>query len=528
MKTRLLACLLALPCIIASCSHSARRNSLPEEYEVAERLVSSRPDSSLKILEKCDTVQCGAYELATWRLLRTWADYNSYAPTISETRLNDAARFFLRGRDRQRKALCHYLIAVVGENNGTLGRSTVTDELKRGCREIEGCGDHNLASLLYMRYGVEMNDRKWHDSAIEAYEKAYLEAVEGGLTVTQVTTLINLSHSWLFKGDAGHNYDKAIDYALRAVDTAERAGLDDSFSRAMSALSSCYSRSGDYVNALDCARKATEKAEELYRCGKRKERVRHVALADAYRKAGNADSALFYATLDTAAIMNPVTRAGATQLMYIVYRDLLHNSDSAMKYMSVYNRQKEEISKSLENDKVLKNEVELEQSESREHLKKVTAVTVSAIIALLVALLSVFAVMRRRIGRKDRDLDDKDVQIRRQSREIERKSAEILEKKEMLGEVLIEKNALISGLREKPRYLTEAEGLEIVRTVDRACEGYCSGLAAKHPELTEANLRLLALVRLGFSTGEIAVMEGISPQSVTKAKQRLRSKVGTE
>ena len=65
-----------------------------------------------------------------------------------------------------------------------------------------------------------------------------------------------------------------------------------------------------------------------------------------------------------------------------------------------------------------------------------------------------------------------------------------------------------------------------MRAVDRACDGYCANLAKAHPELTAANLRMLALVKLGFTTGQIAVMEGISPSSVTKAKQRLKSKVG--
>lgn len=546
MNLRDIAFLLLGAAALLSCS-DLRRSSLPEAYVKAETLATCKPDSALRVLEGIDTTGMGKYERKTYLILKTFAAYNSYAPTISQADLKECTDYFLAGHDRQRRALSHYLIAVV-ENDYLHGsKARVTDELKRGCREVEGTGDHNLASLLFLRYGVEMYGRKWYDKAIEALEKSFREAEAGDFRVTQVTALINIAQSWLFKGDADRNYDKAIDYALQAVDTADKYGLRDSYAKAMSSLSSCYSRAGDFDNALDCARKATAMQEELLRCGIRKDAVRHVALADAYRKVGNADSALFYAAMDTASTMNPITRASATQLFYIVYNELLHESDSAMKYITSYNRQKESLLQAQENDKVVNNEVAMEQDESRERVRGILAVTLSVIIALLVVALMVFFTMRRLLRRKESSLGEQSRQIERQSEEIrekseeierkseeierkseeiERKSAVIEEKTERLHEVLLEKDELIAGLRAMPRYLTDAEGEAIVRAVDRACDGYCTNLTKSHPELTAANLRMLALVRLGFTTGQIAVMEGISPSSVTKAKQRLKSKVG--
>lgn len=43
--------------------------------------------------------------------------------------------------------------------------------------------------------------------------------------------------------------------------------------------------------------------------------------------------------------------------------------------------------------------------------------------------------------------------------------------------------------------------------------------------LTPGNIRIACLVRLGFTTSESAVILGISPASVTKAKQRLKSRL---
>lgn len=537
MKFRHIPILFFSIAILLSCS-DLRRGGLPEVYVKAEALASTKPDSALRVLEGIDTTAIDGYERATYLILKTFAAYNSYAPEISQSQLKECTDYFLAGRDRQRRALSRYLIAVVENDYLNGSKAKVCDELKRGCREVEGTGDHNLASLLFLRYGSEMYGRKWYDNAIEAFEKSYQEAVAGDYRVTQVTALIDIAQSWMFKGDADRNYDKAIDYALLAVDTAEKYGLHDSYSKAMNSLSSCYSRAGDFENALDCARKATAMSEELFRSGVRKEPVRHTALADAYRKVGKADSAIFYAAMDTASTMNPVTRASATQLLYIVYNELLHESDSAMKYITSYNRQKESLLKAQENDKVVSNEVAMEQDESRERVRGVLAVTLSVIIALLVAALLIFVMMRRILRRKDSSLGEQSRQIERQSEEIrekseeierkseeiERKSAAIEEKTERLHEVLLEKDELIAGLRARPHYLSDEEGEAIVRAVDRACDGYCSSLAKAHPELTAANLRMLALVKLGFTTGQIAVMEGISPASVTKAKQRLRLK----
>ena len=43
--------------------------------------------------------------------------------------------------------------------------------------------------------------------------------------------------------------------------------------------------------------------------------------------------------------------------------------------------------------------------------------------------------------------------------------------------------------------------------------------------MTQAELRTAVLLRLGFSGQQMAAMMGISPASVTKGKQRLKSRL---
>jgi DNA-binding CsgD family transcriptional regulator len=51
-------------------------------------------------------------------------------------------------------------------------------------------------------------------------------------------------------------------------------------------------------------------------------------------------------------------------------------------------------------------------------------------------------------------------------------------------------------------------------------------LREKHPHLTRGDVRLIMLSRLQFSVTEQALLLGISPASVTKARQRLKAKLG--
>jgi DNA-binding CsgD family transcriptional regulator len=51
-------------------------------------------------------------------------------------------------------------------------------------------------------------------------------------------------------------------------------------------------------------------------------------------------------------------------------------------------------------------------------------------------------------------------------------------------------------------------------------------LDARFPDITEADVRLLALIRLKLNNREMAGMLGITVEGVKKAKQRLRKKTG--
>jgi tetratricopeptide (TPR) repeat protein len=73
--------------------------------------------------------------------------------------------------------------------------------------------------------------------------------------------------------------------------------------------------------------------------------------------------------------------------------------------------------------------------------------------------------------------------------------------------------------------LTEQGWLEFKHLFDKVHPGFFISLKDRHPDLTESELRLLALTRLNISTKDMAGMLGISAESVRKSRYRLRKKL---
>lgn len=91
---------------------------------------------------------------------------------------------------------------------------------------------------------------------------------------------------------------------------------------------------------------------------------------------------------------------------------------------------------------------------------------------------------------------------------------------------LASQNHLIQELRSNPRYVQDNEWVEMERVFRNSFSLTPESLREEHPNLTRGDVRLIMLSRLQFSVTEQALLLGISPASVTKARQRLKAKLG--
>ena len=95
----------------------------------------------------------------------------------------------------------------------------------------------------------------------------------------------------------------------------------------------------------------------------------------------------------------------------------------------------------------------------------------------------------------------------------------------VLMQALVGQNHLLQQLRAKPRYIQDEEWTELERMLRNSSDFRPESLREEHPGLTKGDIRAYILSHLQFSVSEQAILLGISPPSVTKARQRLKAKL---
>ena len=86
-------------------------------------------------------------------------------------------------------------------------------------------------------------------------------------------------------------------------------------------------------------------------------------------------------------------------------------------------------------------------------------------------------------------------------------------------------NHLLQQLHNVPHYIQDEEWAELERVFRNSFNQSPESLRETHPTLTRGDIRIYMLSQLQFPVSEQAVLLGISPASVTKARQRLKAKL---
>jgi hypothetical protein len=95
----------------------------------------------------------------------------------------------------------------------------------------------------------------------------------------------------------------------------------------------------------------------------------------------------------------------------------------------------------------------------------------------------------------------------------------------VLMQTLAGQNHLLEQLHATPRYIQDGEWAELERVLRNSFDLTPESLQVSYPGLTKGDIRTYILSRLQFSVSEQAILLGISPASVTKARQRLKAKL---
>ena len=541
-KAKIIYFIIATFVMLASCGRSTRQ-SLSPELQHLDSLVAAQPDSALSYLPQVPVSDADdRYAYATWCLLKTWTEYRCYQPITTDTLVNKGFGYFvMNSDDHGRRALAYYLRAVVHEEMKVGDNADRVLDLMKGCKEADQCDDHVLASQLYHRYGLAMTDSDRHDEAKVWLERFLDRATKANSKKEQIIALINLSNNALYLAGTGGDTSKAIEYAAKAYHLALEWNMPVEQGKAAGQLSSCYSRSQNAAEALKYAVVAKDIDEMQHNLHNRKTEVVYTRIADAHRKLGNADSALYYARKNQYS-QKLRTRKNATQIMYMVYRDLLGDNDRAVELMSLYNLQSDSMKREMQAVEVAKNEAvygqEQEQNARSEARNQRTVMLVVLAVIVVAAVLTV-RVLRRQLRKTEAKAESRmthlhqaearlnEVQQEMQS-EIATLQSRLASDKEHSGKLsdeIVNNNTLVAQLRRQPRFLTAEEWKKLESIVDSGYDGYMRRLDERFATLTEVDRQLCMLIRLRFEVKDMARIMAVSATSVSRQKLRLKNRL---
>lgn len=335
---------------LTSCADSAWHQRLL----LAEEQVTQSLDSCARLLEGIPVEELNAEDAALHGLISSWMLYRQYAPEIPDRPLETAFGYYRESRDPLRRAQVYFLHSVIRQDQKRGQTSEWMEDLYAACLAIEQTDDHLLASQIYQNYSSKLSEVGRFDEASVWVDRFVDAAQRSGHRGEYVQSLIFKADNRLYAEEARimrqyntkdgrvvaqhTRFEDAFAVIYQALGLAREHQMDVELGRIYTKLALFHSRAQHLDSLLHYARLSTWLNEQLYAQGRRRQLPHHITLADAYRKLGQADSAIYYArrTFDTPG-MPLRNRRVAAQILYNTYADLVGDYQTSMEWMRTFN-----------------------------------------------------------------------------------------------------------------------------------------------------------------------------------------------
>lgn len=374
-------------------------------------------------------------------------------------------------QDDTKAALNHFNIALSSWTN---------QGYKSGIARALG----NIANV----YEIEKND-----SLAMVYYKRSLAINKETNDKSAVSNILNAMGEIYFRSK---NYEESLRLQQQALQLATETGSINLQSGIYTALSNLYLVKNDTRQALLAAERALE-------IGKKIDSKRNVA--DCY-----------YQLSKVHAAAKNYPKAYEFQSLYVALNDSLKSSDNLSN-----------IEKVKANYELDKKELEIKALNHEMDVKILRRNSfIAASLALLVIGTLVYnrqrLIMKKRLESKRQLLDFYTHNLREKSEIIDKINHEL----ETLKQKSIEEDSEVDKFNKilHAAILTDDDWENFKKAFEEVYPRFFAKLRYHYPDITVAELRLSALIKLKLSLKESASMLGISPESIKKSRYRLRKK----
>lgn len=354
-----------------------------------------------------------------------------------------------------------------------------------------------------------------NQALIQKEEENYEEASANNEKAIRIFRELNhprdLAISYNNQGQIFKNQEKndsALQNYLKAINLYNKSDFKDGMAATYYNLAEIYSRTGEKQKAVSSAIKSLDLGLES---------ESKVRISEGYSKLGET-------------------------------YERFHEPDSALKYQKKYAEFEKEILIANQSEKLIEEQAKLGNEVKNLRIQNLEKEKIIAqnqlwliIVSILIIILFVSLIVYRRISK---------IQLNRKKLELElENSQKILQvkKKELRTYIvdLSQKNLLINDLQQELTKQSDENEIQVAQLLNQKIltdddwEKFKMKFNAIYPEflpkikllqtsITEAEIRLLVLLRLKLSGKEMAATLGISPQSVRVTKMRLKKKLQEE
>ncbi len=525
--------LLMVILLMVACGRPSGNAPLSAELQRAEDLMYPHPDSALHILQAMTPPE-DELNRATWALLMTQAKYKCFVDQ-SDSLVNIAHDYFMKGDDAQRKALALYHKAVLLKEKNEVDKAL--PYYLQASEEVKSTEDYRLAYLIYSHVGIAYAHRDLHEYSIRYCEKANEYALLSNDSYYITESYNSLARAY----SAQKDYQKAIMHYDKALETVgnnvkikifilqEKLGL--------------YIRLNDYDIAQSIA-------DELKSYNLSSEGFQ--ILGHLYIKLNQHDSAYFYLN-KALATTNIYTLSNVYKLLY-TYSKNKNDVAKIVEYSNKVLKTNDSINK-IDRNKAL---IEMQEKYNQQRVKdemtaKMTLQKQRILMGIGVAVLILFFIAYRiRIRNKERitRLAEAEERIETLNHLLEEAQKEpspdagqddTFFKRILLQQLGIirmvantptaQNQALLRRLAETGNDEMPAEELiawkDLYPIIDRLYDNFYTRLMERFGSvLTDKEVQTCCLLCAGFSTKEIAVITRQAVNTVYIRKSSSRQKMG--
>ncbi len=366
------------------------------------------------------------------------------------------------------------------------------DHQLRSLEIYRSIGDRQGESTILENLGSILEDQEDYPGALEYFRQSLALNQLTGDSLGMIINLNNVGDNYRKTGDYSH----ALEYSARALELAKRLNDKYQISSAYKDLSKSYHLAGDDKHAYANLELGRTLYEEIFA----QEAVRQMALLQTVFEIERQNSAI--RELNNAQKLDTAIRIFLISILILL---------SVLGFV-VISRQRLKIirdrARSDQNRQVYETENRLIQAElENTHLREETLKQ----------------------------------ELETNSKSLTAQTIHIMGKNKMLEDIQARLSGLLTLEREEQRrkvkeairlidhnFMHDKEWEDFNRTFGRVHGGFFEKLNARSKELTPADLRLAALIRLNIPSSDIAATLGISTDSLRVSRYRLKKKLALE